>query len=104
MANKLTVTQGNTLEFTITVTDSTGTAVDLTGATLVVKVYNNSTIVETYTTTSHTTPLSGISSGVFTAAQTADWPVTLMGYEIQATLSNGKVYSMTDYLEVKKDI
>ena len=105
MANKLTVTQGNTLEFTITVTDSTGTAVDLTGATLVVKVYSSSgTIIETYTTTSHTTPLSGISSGVFTAAQTADWPVALLGYEIQATFSNSKVYSMTDYVEVKKDI
>lgn len=104
MANKLTVTQGNTLEFTITITDSTGTAVDITGATVVIKIYNGSTIVETYTTTSHTTPASGITSGVFTAAQTADWPVTLLGYEIQATLSNAKVYSMTDLCECKKDI
>lgn len=104
MSNKLTTTQGNTLEFTVTVTDSTGAAVDLTGATAVTKVYNGSTIVETYTTTSHTSPLTGVTSVVFTAAQTADWPIVLLGYEIQITLSNLKVYSMTDYLECKKNI
>lgn len=104
MANKLTTTQGNTLEFTITVTDSTGAAVNLTGATVTVTVYNGTTTVETYTTTTHSSPTTGVTSAVFTAAQTADWPITLLGYEIQASLSNAKVYSMTDFIECKKNI
>jgi hypothetical protein len=104
MSNKLTITQGNTLEFVINVTDSTGAVINLTGATIVVKVYLGATIIETYTTTSHSDPTGGVSSGVFTAAQTLDWPVNVLGYEIQATLSNAKVYSMTDIIECKKDI
>ena len=100
---KLTTKQNNTLSMTITVTDSAGTAINLTGATVVVKVYNGNTLVETETITSHTTPLSGITTCTFTAAETALWPVILLGYEIQATLASGSIYSDDGTIEVIKD-
>ena len=103
MANKLTTFQNNTLSFTITHTDSAGTAINITGATVVVKVYNGSTLIETKTITTHTTPLSGITTVTFTAAETALWPINLLLYEVQTTLASASIYSMTDVLEVKKD-
>lgn len=100
---KLTTKQNNTLTITITVTDSTGAAINLTGATVVVKVYNGSTIVETETITSHTTPVSGITTCTFTAAETALWPINVLGYEVQATLASGAIYSDDGVIEVIKD-
>lgn len=100
---KQTTRQNNTLSFTITVTDSAGTAINLTGATVVVTVYNETTTVETETITSHTTPLSGITTCTFTAAETTLWPVILLGYEVQVTLASGSVYSDTGNIECIKD-
>lgn len=100
---KQTTRQNNTFSMTITVTDSAGAAVDLTGATVIVTVYNGNTTVLTKTITSHTTPLSGITTCTFTAAQTALWPVILLGYEVQATLASGSIYSDTGIIECIKD-
>lgn len=100
---KLTTKQNNTLSFTITVTDSAGTAVNLTGATVVVKVYNGNTVIETETITTHTSPSTGVTTCTFTNTETAAWPVILLGYEVQATLASGSVYSDDGILECIKD-
>lgn len=100
---KLTTYQNNTLSFTALLQDSAGTAINITGATLIVTVYNGNTIVETETITNHTTPLSGISTCTFTYSETALWPVTLLGYELQWTLASGTRYSFSGDLEVIKD-
>lgn len=100
---KLTTSQGETLSFTITVKDSAGAAVNITGSTVVVKVYNGDTTIETETITSHTTPASGVTTCTFTAAETALWAVNLLGYEVQITLASGSVYKSTGVLECKKD-
>lgn len=103
MANKLTTRQNNTLSFTITHTDSNGDAINITGATVVVTVYNGSTVVETETITSHTSPSTGVTTCTFTYSETALWPVALLGYEVQTTLASGSRYSMTDVIEVIQD-
>lgn len=105
MSNKITITQGNTLDATITINKASGGVANLTGATIVVTVKNGNVTIETTTITSHTTPLSGISSFGFTKLQTALWPNTLLTYEVDVTLSNTKKFTaLQDYIEVKKDV
>lgn len=104
MADKLITTQGDTLDFTITVTDSASVAVNITDATLVCKVYNCGTVLTTKTVTSHTTPISGITTISFSTVDTAAWPIGLLKYELRLTTAASKVYTDTGILEVKKDI
>lgn len=102
MANRITLIQGNTLDNTFTCLDSDGNAVDLTGATVVMNVYNESSLIETKSVTSHTDPTNGITVISFTSANTSDWPLTLLDYEIEVTLSSGKIFTaINDYIEVR---
>lgn len=105
MSNRIQINQGNTLDIDWTCTDSAGAVVDLTGATVVMKVYNESTLVETKSVTSHTNPTAGETVISFTAAQTNDWPLNLLDYEIEVTLSDGKVFTgLTEYIEVSVNL
>lgn len=104
MANKLETHQNNTLSFTITHTDSGGTAINITGATVVVKVYNGSVLVITKTITSHNDPTAGQTTCTFSNTETALFPVNLLKYEVQTTLASSSVYSMTGDLEVIQDL
>lgn len=104
MANKLQTYQNNTLSFTITHTDGNGDAINITGATVEVKVYNCGTLVISKSITTHSNPTEGQTTCTFTNSETATFPVNLMMYEIQTTLASGSVYTMRDYLEVIQDL
>lgn len=105
MANRIQINQGNTLDIKWTCTDSDGSVVDLTGATVVMKVYNESTLVESKTVTSHSDPTAGETIISFTAAQTNDWPLNLLDYEIEVTLADGKVFTgLTEYIQVSVNL
>lgn len=102
MLTKLTTNQNNTLTFTIHFS-SGGTDTNITGATVLVTVYNGDTVVQTATVTSHTTPLEGLTTVSFTKEQTSTWAATLLGYEVQLTLSAGGRYTDNGLIEVIKD-
>lgn len=103
MLTKLTTKQNNTLTFTSALKDSNGVGINITGATLIVKIINGSTVVITKNITSHTTPLSGITTCYFSPAETALFPIGIMGYELQWALSNGDIYSFDGNIEIKED-
>lgn len=96
MAN-YSIRQGDTLVSIETVTDNNGTAVDLTGATIVTTVIDrNGTDLAEITTTSHTTPLSGITTIVIPAATTANFPIGAFDLESVVTLADARVFTIED--------
>ncbi len=100
---KLTTRQNNTMSFTIAFTDNTGTAINITGATVVVTLYLGNSTITSKTITSHTTPAGGVTTCSFSNSETATLPINLLGYEVQLTLVSGSVYSDTGIIEVIKD-
>lgn len=100
---KLTTRQNNTTSFTIAFTDSSGTAINITGATVVITLYLGNTTLTSKTITSHTTPAGGITTCTFSNTETATLPINLLGYEVQLTLASSSVYSDTGIMEVIKD-
>lgn len=95
--NNYTIIQGDTFVTIETVTDNDGAAVDLTGATIVTTVVDrNGTELAEITTSSHTTPLSGITTIVIPAATTANFPQGVFSLQSVVTLSDATVFGLED--------
>ena len=106
MANNLTIYQGNTFPIVATVTDQAGTAVDITGLTVSLTIYNGSTEILQIDNTSHTTPASGITTFDVTKVQTLAFPSpSLLMYEVEVTYLDGSKFTGTrDYINVISDL
>ena len=106
MANRLTIYQGNTFPIVATVTNEAGTAVNLTGLTVSLTIYNGSTEILQIDNTSHTTPASGITTFTITKTQTLAFPSPcLLMYEVEVTYTDGSKFTGTrDYIEVISDL
>jgi hypothetical protein len=105
MANRLTIYQGNTFPIVATITNEAGTAINLTGLTVSLTIYNGSTEILQIDNTSHTTPASGITTFTVTKNQTLAFPAPcLLSYEIEVVYVDGSKFTATrDYIEVIKD-
>lgn len=91
------IRQGDTLVSVETVTDNNGTAVDLTGATIVSTVIDRTgTDLAEITTSSHTTPLSGITTIVIRAATTAAFPFGVFSLQSVVTLADARVFTIEE--------
>lgn len=106
MSNRLTIYQGNTFPIVATVTNEAGTAVDLTGLTVSLTIYNGDTEILQVDNTSHTTPASGITTFAVTKAQTLLFPAPcLLMYEVEVTYVDGSKFTGTrDFIEVVADL
>ena len=106
MANRLTIYQGNTFPIVATITNEAGTAVNITGLTVSLTIYNGSTEILQIDNTSHTTPASGITTFDVTKTQTLAFPApSLLMYEVEVTYLDGsKFTALRDYIEVIKDL
>lgn len=107
MTDVIKLVQGDTLPtITITLTDEfTGSAVDITGATVIVKFRAaNTDIVLSTLSTTLTVPASGIFNFTF-PSPTLDVEPGLYEGEIQVTFAGGAVQSVFDPLKfrVRKD-
>ena len=87
-----------------TVTDNDGAAVNLTGATIVTTVIDrNGAEIAEVTTSSHTTPTSGITTIQIPKATTATWSMGCYDLQSVATLSDARTFNLeqstvnTDY-------
>lgn len=106
MANRLTIYQGNTFPIVATITNEAGTAVNITGLTVSLTIYNGSTEILQIDNTSHTTAASGITTFSITKTQTLAWPApALLEYEIEVVYVDGSKFTATrDFIEVIKDL
>lgn len=106
MANRLTIYQGNTFPIVATITNEAGTAVNITGLTVSLTIYNGSTEILQIDNTSHTTAASGITTFSITKTQTLVWPApALLEYEIEVVYVDGSKFTATrDFIEVIKDL
>ena len=96
-----TVNQGIDLIFTVTWTDSTGAAINLTGYTIQLAVSNQVTNTNLLTLSigsgvTVTTPSTGVASFRITGAQTTALGVGTYYYGIKATSSGGINYDWLD--------
>lgn len=90
-----TIIQGDTFVAVDTITDNNGDAVDLTGATIVTTVVDrNGTDLAEITTSSHTTPVSGITTITIPAATTANFPMGVYDLQSVVTLSDSRVFGL----------
>lgn len=87
--NNYDIVQGSDLTLVETVTYN-GAAVDLTGASIVTTVVDrNGTEIAEVTTTSHTTPASGITTIVIPDTTTDSWVIGVYSLQSKCTLSDG---------------
>lgn len=94
MAN-YSINQGDDLISVETVTDNNGAAVNLTGASIVTTVIDrNGTEIAEITTTSHTTPLSGITTIQIPDTTTAVWEMGCYNLQSIVTLASGRVFTI----------
>jgi hypothetical protein len=99
---KLEITQGDTLDFAVTFT-ADGSVIDLTGGTIVCKVHNCGTVLSTATTTVFDDPTSGVQAITFDDAETTDWPIGLISYEIKLTTAAGNIKTKNGVIEVVRN-
>ena len=86
---------GDDLIIIETITDNNGDAVDLTGATIVTTVVDrNGTDIAEITTTSHTTPLSGITTIQIPDTTTSSWSMGCYDLQSIVTLAGGRVFTI----------
>lgn len=106
MSNRLTIYQGNTFPVVATITDVNGTAINLTGLTVSITIYNGTTEILQIDNTSHTTPASGITTFSITKTQCLAFPApSLLMYEVEVVYGDGaKFTAIRDYIEVIKDL
>ncbi len=103
--------RGDTRAITITVTDSTGTAVNITGGKIFFTLNSSndpaddSGALVSKTITAHTTPLAGISTVTLDASDTASIDPGTYYYDIQFVDSTGNVTSKKqDTFQIIADI
>lgn len=91
------IRQGDDLYLTETVTDNNGDAVNLTGATIVTTTIDrNGTEISEVTTTTHTTPTSGITTILIPDTVTSNWTIGCFSLQSVVTLSDGGVFAIED--------
>ncbi len=91
------INQGDDLIMVETVTDNAGSAVDLTGATIVTTVVDrNGTEIAEVTTSSHTTPASGITTIQIPDTTTSGFSVGCYPLQSVVTLSDGRIFTIED--------
>ncbi len=94
MADKYRTFIGNTFRTVITITDVDGTAVDLTGATVVMLIKDrNGDTLHTESVTSHSDPTAGETTIVITSTETAALVTGCFDYTAVATLASGEVWT-----------
>lgn len=87
--NNYDIVQGSDLTMVLTVTYN-GSAVDLTGASITTTVIDrNGTEIAEVTTTSHTTPASGITTIIIPDTTTDSWVVGVYSIQSKCTLADG---------------
>ncbi len=101
---KLKVLQGDTFIDVLTVTDQDDAVVDLTGATVTMTIVDrNGDDLHEEVVTSHTTPLSGITTITISKTDTAAFAIGAYDYDIQIDLSSGTRNTITGTIEVASD-
>lgn len=94
MAN-YSINIGDDLIIIETITDNDGAAVDLTGSTIITTVVDrNGTDIAEVTTTSHTTPLSGITTIQIPDTTTSSWSMGCYNLQSIVTLASGRVFTI----------
>jgi hypothetical protein len=92
---KYLIAKGNTFNNIVTVTDTAGAAVDLTGATVSMAIIDrNGTQLTQVNVTTHTTPLSGITTISIAATTTDTFAFGCYECVISSTLSNAEVFEL----------
>lgn len=87
--NNYDIVQGSDLTMVLTVTYN-GEAVDLTGASITTTVVDrNGTDIAEVTTTSHTTPASGITTILIPDTTTDSWAIGCYSIQSKCTLADG---------------
>lgn len=96
MAN-YSINQGDDLIMVETVTDNNGAAVDLTGASIVTTVVDrNYTEIAEVTTSSHTTPASGITTIQIPDTTTSGWSMGCYDLQSVVTLADGGIFTIEE--------
>ena len=91
------INAGDDLISVETVTDQAGAAVDLTGATVVTTIVDrNGTEIAEVTTTSHTTPLSGITTIIIPDTTTSTFAVGCYPFQSVVTLADARIFTIED--------
>ena len=100
--NNYDIVKGSDLTLVETVTYN-GAAVDLTGATIVTTVIDrNSNSIASVTTTSHTTPASGITTILIPDTTTDTWVIGVYSLQSKCTLADGtEGYIEDSYVNVR---
>ena len=90
---KLHTYKGDTFSTQFTVTDQDDAAVDLTGATVdFVMIGENGSVVVEQEVTSHTTPLSGVTTVTISKLTMAAVVASVYPYSLNVTLASGAAY------------
>ena len=100
MSNDLTIYRGDDKTWTLAFTDSTGTAIDITGYTIYFTVKINSNDIDdnaviTKDITSHTDPTEGETEIVLTNSDT-DLPIKKYWYDIQMKDGSDKITTVLE--------
>lgn len=96
MANNLEIDQGDSFPIEVTVTNTAGAAVDITGLTVSLIIYNGATEVLQIDNTTHTTPASGITLFDVLDSQTLAFPApALLQYKVKVFYLDGKEFTGT---------
>lgn len=86
---------GNSFQTQLVISDAAGSAQDITGATVVMVIYDrNGDAIHTATVTSHTTAASGITDVAISKEDTATFVHGCYDYEITVTLSDGSKWTL----------
>jgi len=91
------IRSGDDLIMVETVTDNDGVAVNLTGSTIITTVIDrNGTEIAEVTTTTHTTPTSGITTIQIPDTTTANFVIGVFDLQSVVTLSGGGVFAIEE--------
>jgi len=89
---KYQISKGDDFTTQLTITDQDGSAVDLTGGTVVFTLYDrNGDTLHAETVTAHTTPGSGVTTISIDDLDTATFPFGCYDYEAQLTTAGGVI-------------
>lgn len=90
-----TIFLGDTYDQRVTVVDQAGTAVDITGGTLILTVRDYvDAIMATDTSTTFSDPTNGVGEVGFTAAETGAFTLGVFNYDIQFTDAAAEVFTV----------
>lgn len=102
---KYQISKGDTFRTELTVLDANGAVVDLTGATVVMVIFDrNGVALHTETVTSHSDPTAGETIIVITAADTSGFAVGCYDFDTDVTLASTEVFTLDqDQFEVTEE-